>query len=92
MSRPYPPDVCTADEMAYLLSMGKSTFLANVEAGLLPEGVKIGGKRLWIRAHVIEHVASLASPAVDSTDDMDILEAARGTPKETRRAAAALRS
>lgn len=75
-ARPYPPDYCDAEEMAYLLSMGRSTFLEFVAAGSLPQGVKIGGKRLWSRARCVQALDDLQNP--ERNAPCGILEAARG--------------
>lgn len=81
MSRHYPPDYCDADEMAYLLSMGKTTFLEYVAAGSLPQGVKLGHKRLWSRARVIQALDEMQSPEKTMPG---ILEAARGAKAKAR--------
>lgn len=80
-ARPYPPDFCDAAEMAYLVSMARSTFLEHVETGRLPKGVLIGGRRLWSRARVIDALEALHDPERQAPG---IREAARGeTAKAT---------
>lgn len=62
--RLYPPDWLDEDGAAYLFSMGASTFRAYVSQGLLPEGIKIGGKRLWSRASINTALEKMANPAL----------------------------
>ena len=70
--RPYPPDFCDLEEIAYLTSMGKSTFLSRVEDGTLPQGVKIGHKRLWSRLRVLEAIEAHSIGAANSRDGGEI--------------------
>jgi predicted DNA-binding transcriptional regulator AlpA len=70
--RPYPPDFCDLEEISYLTSMGKSTFLNRVADGTLPQGVKIGNKRLWSRLRVLEAIEAQSSRAANVGDDGEI--------------------
>lgn len=63
-SRPYPPDWVDEAGAAYLFSMGASTFRDYVSRGMLPQGIKIGGKRLWSRTSINEALENLANPAL----------------------------
>lgn len=81
-ARAYPPDFCDAAEMAYLISMSRSTFLEHVEADRLPRGVLIGGRRLWSRARVIDALEALYDP--ERNTPLGIRERARGQAKEAR--------
>lgn len=81
-ARAYPPDFCDAAEMAYLISMSRSTFLEHVEADRLPRGVLIGGRRLWSRARVIDALEALYDP--ERNAPLGIRERARGQAKEAR--------
>jgi len=86
--RPYPPDWVDDDGAAYLLSMAPSTFRDFVGRGLLPEGVKIGGKRLWSRLSINEALEKLANPALTSPADIAVREAINGQKAKGRRHAA----
>lgn len=70
--RPYPPDFCDLDEIAYLTSMGRSTFLSRVADGTLPQGVKIGHKRLWSRQRVLDAIEARSIPAANVGADGEI--------------------
>jgi predicted DNA-binding transcriptional regulator AlpA len=59
---------------ADLLSMGRSTFWANVKAGLLPQPVKIGGSTRWRTADLLSHFQASATTTPSTPD------AAEGTP------------
>jgi predicted DNA-binding transcriptional regulator AlpA len=87
-NRPYPPDWLDEAAAAYLFSMGASTFRAYVSQGLLPEGIKIGGKRLWSRASVNAALENLANPALTSPVDKAIKGLIDGEKAKGRRHAA----
>lgn len=87
-ARPYPPDFCDAAEMAYLLSMARSTFLEHVSAGSLPQGVLPGGRRLWSRAGVVDALEALHDPERNAPG---ILERARGQHLPPKKAPARAR-
>lgn len=54
----------TDKEAAGLLSIGKSTFWANVKKGLLPPPIKIGGATRWRVSDLLQCVeASLTTTA-----------------------------
>lgn len=78
MTRAYPPEWCSAGDMAYLIGLSVSTFLAHVDAGTLPKGWKFGGKRLWNRRAVLDRVDELAGTGSNTPPPGNILEAARG--------------
>ncbi|QFR34717.1 hypothetical protein [Ancylobacter sp. TS-1] len=82
-TRAYPPDFCDAAEMAYLISMARSTFLEHVAARRLPEGILIGGRRLWSRARVIDALEALYDP--ERNAPFGIRERARGELTAKRR-------
>lgn len=88
MSRPYPPDWLDEASAAYLFSMGASTFRDYVSRGMLPEGIKIGGKRLWSRASINEALEKLANPALISPVDNAIKGLIDGEKAKGRRHAA----
>ena len=52
--------------------MGASTFRDFVVRGLLPAGVKIGGKRLWSRISLNQALEKLANPFPTSVVDRAI--------------------
>lgn len=55
---PFPPDVCSAETMAYLLDMSVTTFESYVKAGLLPQGIRLKqGPNTVIRWNRLEVVA-----------------------------------
>ena len=54
-NRSYPPELCSAETMAFLLDMSPSTFRDLVKAGILPDGVKRQGTVRW---HRVETVAA----------------------------------
>lgn len=81
MSRLYPPDVCDLEEIAYLTSMAPGTFEAHVSAKILPEPVKIGGKRFWLRGQVLDAIAARAAGTTNARTSDDLLERARGKKK-----------
>ena len=87
-NRLYPPDYCNASTMAYLLSMGESTFRSYVMQELLPQPVQIGGKALWNRMEVHEALAKVGQPSTDSKTPDEIREAFSGKKKNERRNAA----
>lgn len=72
----FPPDWCDAKTASYLLSMSVSTFHNNVAAGILPEGLAVGGKRLWNRRELNEALESIRAPSRGT--ESDILRDARG--------------
>lgn len=86
--RPYPPDWCDDDTMAYLLDMGKSTFRDYVNRGLLPKGRRIGGSVRWSRHEVTRALADLGGPAQTRERSDPIMEAARGKKEAARRGTA----
>ena len=53
-SRPYPPERCNAETMAYLLDLGTSTFRAYVARGDLPAGKSLNGVVRWHRERTLE--------------------------------------
>lgn len=88
--RPYPPDWCDLETIAYLTSMSRATFAQWVKAGSLPDGVRMGGKRLWNRYAVFAAIDEMAGAGTIGRDG-DIMGAARGEAK-TGPATAAARS
>jgi hypothetical protein len=70
--RPYPPDFCDAETMAYLLDMSSSTFRSLVADGLLPQGVKFRNypqaPRRWNRVAVLEAVKAINLPPKERDD------------------------
>jgi predicted DNA-binding transcriptional regulator AlpA len=87
-TRPYPPDWLDNDAAAYMLSMAPSTFRDFVARGILPEGIKIGGKRLWSRTSINDALEKLANPALISPIDKAIGELIDGEKAKGRRHAA----
>lgn len=87
-NRLYPPDWLDADGAAYLLSMAESTFRDYVDRKILPEGVKIGGKRLWSRASLNDALEKLANPALTGPIDQAIRGLIDGEKAKGRRRAA----
>lgn len=49
----------TDTEAARLLSIGRSTFWANVRKNLLPQPVKIGGATRWRLCELLAHVGAI---------------------------------
>ena len=92
-SRPYPPDFCKAETMAYMLDMSETTFRNLVADRILPKGRMIGGLRLWSRQEVYEALeARKATDFNGRLNDDPISRAIHGTQEETRRGPAAARS
>ena len=56
---PYPCIWADAKTVADLFCIGESTFRDHVTSGLLPQGVRIGGKRLWRVSQIDEALAKL---------------------------------
>ena len=79
--RSYPPDYCNLADMAYCVSMSTQTFMDNVTAGILPDPVKIGNKRLWSRHAVLDAIEELTNPK-NNTPSHSILRAARGQKED----------
>lgn len=50
------PLAVDAAKAAAMLGIGKRTFLRNVSRGLIPEGFRLGGRRLWRVADLRELV------------------------------------
>jgi len=86
--RPYPPDWVDEAGAAYLFSMGASTFRDYVSRGMLPQGIKIGGKRLWSRASINEALEKLSNPVLSSPVDKAIKGLIDGEKAKGRRHAA----
>lgn len=57
--RTYPPDWLDDTGAAYALSLPVSTFRQYVEAGILPNAVKIGKHSRWSRAALNEALAAM---------------------------------
>ena len=70
--------------MAYLLGLAPSTFRQYVSTGMVPRPVKIGNKRRWHRALVVEAIAERSSDNPNEPSQ-GILEAAYGKTKGARR-------
>lgn len=76
-NRPYPPELCSAETMAYLLDIGTSTFRSYVARGLLPTGISRGGSVRWPRQVVIDAWTGSCTPAAsarvkhDNDNDVD---------------------
>ena len=51
------------DEMSEIYHMSKRSVFRLADSGVLPKGVKLGGRRLWPRSVVEEHLAGLAKVA-----------------------------
>lgn len=70
--RPYPPEFCDAETMAYLLDMSETKFRALVDDGTLPKGVKFGtcpqAARRWDRVAVLEAVRRINLPSQEQSD------------------------
>jgi predicted DNA-binding transcriptional regulator AlpA len=45
--RPYPPDLCSAETLAYRLDISRSTFDDYIRLGHLPRPLEIGTQRRW---------------------------------------------
>ena len=91
-SRPYPPERCDAETMAYLLDLGMSTFRSYVARGDLPAGKSLNGVVRWHRERTLEAFDGRAStigtqskPANENFDPImaDILS--NGTQTTPRR-------
>ncbi|TLP42651.1 hypothetical protein FDK21_19250 [Cohaesibacter sp. CAU 1516] len=76
--RQYAPDLCSAHEMAYLISMKPSEFKEAVRTGFLPAPIQqpFTGKELWDRQTVLDMVRSQTGKK--SPTQQTILDAARG--------------
>ena len=62
MTAPLPPYPCVwadAKTVASLFCMAETTFRDHVASGLLPQGVRLGGKRLWRVSQIDEALAKL---------------------------------
>lgn len=91
MPAPLPYSVVWADAqtMATLFCIPASSFREHVATGTLPQGVKIGKKRLWRVADVDEALAKLLPDAKHGDDVMDaILGDRNGEKTKARRPAA----
>ena len=85
----YTPLWATAREAARLICMAESTFRDHVASGLLPQGVLIGGKRLYRVADIDEALANLLPSEKDGDPVMDrIGRAGHGQAKRAGRHAA----
>lgn len=60
--RPYAPDWLDDEGAAYALSLPVSTFRQYVDAGMLPQAVKIGKHSRWSREALNAALASFAGP------------------------------
>jgi predicted DNA-binding transcriptional regulator AlpA len=47
INRPYPPDLCSAETLAYRLDISRSTLDDYVRLGHLPGPVEVGTQRRW---------------------------------------------
>jgi predicted DNA-binding transcriptional regulator AlpA len=62
MTAPLPPYPCVwadAKTVSELFCLAESTFRDHVASGLLPQGVRLGGKRLWRVSQIDEALAKL---------------------------------
>jgi predicted DNA-binding transcriptional regulator AlpA len=88
--RPYPPDFCDAQTLAYRLSCSERTVTDYCRAGLLPKPIMIGNLVRWSWAEVEAHIAlqnGLPDPAAADKDDGDEYEAAiKALPISTKKA------
>lgn len=85
--RPYPPDWCAAETMAYLLDMSETRFRDLVRTRVLPPGVDRAGTVRWNRIGTLEAWDAhqdRARVAGEGGGD-PILEAARGKKAGARR-------
>jgi len=91
MSAPLPYPVLWADSetVARLFCIPESTFREHVAEGRLPQGVKIGKKRLWRVADVDEALARLLPNQNDSDRLINRLPGLRDGSKEKARRDAA---
>lgn len=62
-SRPYPPDICDAEEMAYLVSLSSDEFRKLVRDGTLPAAIRLGGREVWSRTTVVQAIEALTEQA-----------------------------
>lgn len=64
IARPYPPDYCDAETLAYRLDIARDDIGRHVKQGLLPPPVDIlPGKRHWRWADVEAWIAARNRPA-----------------------------
>lgn len=85
--RPYPPEWCAAETMAYLLDMSETKFRDLVRTGVLPPGVDRAGTVRWNRIQTLEawDAAQERGKVATGEDGGDpILEAARRGGKTSR--------
>lgn len=59
VSRPYPPEMVSAETLAYLLDMSPSTIDDYERQGLLPAPVYIGNAKRWDRQAVLESIRNI---------------------------------
>jgi hypothetical protein len=86
---PFPPDWVTESVALYLTSLTKEQFRSYVAAGLLPEGVEHGNRRLWDRAAINTALASMRPGALQSPASSGLnLGALNGKAKKGGRHAA----
>ncbi len=69
--RPYPPDLCSAETLAYRLDMSRATVDTYIRLGHLPPPIDIGTQRRW-RWTEIETWISMRNHEAGLTHDADV--------------------
>jgi len=59
VARPYPPDFCSAETLAYRLDCSTRAVHDYAASGLLPKSVTIGNLSRWSWNDVCEHIGRL---------------------------------
>ena len=59
VARPYPPDFCSAETLAYRLDCSLRAVHDYAGSGLLPKPVTIGNLSRWSWSEVCEHIGRL---------------------------------
>jgi predicted DNA-binding transcriptional regulator AlpA len=86
---PYPVLWCDVETAERLFCIAPSTFREHVAEGRLPQGVKIGKKRLWRVADVDEALAKLLPQSNDEDEIMRLIRGMGNGPKAKARINAA---
>lgn len=68
IARPYPPDYCDAETLAYRLGLARDTVHDWSRRGLLPKPLDIGTERRWRWSDVEAWIAAHNGEGLDSGD------------------------
>lgn len=91
--RPYPPDFCSAETLAYRLDCSQRAVHDYAASGLLPKPVIIGNLSRWSWSEVCEHIGRMNAGMLpdrmsssEAADDEYAADIARITPKARKAA------